>query len=195
VNPIGKYGAALAISLSAIGPAHADPAAPPARTLDDRQIAQRVVDLTRSQEQTSEAVKGRLASPPAWNLAERMEVDHAALEREFAPLAGTALDSTSNPVAASQGDIAALSKLSGDDLEKAYVDGEVKAHQAMLGAIDNQLLPGARSDELRRRLVDLRAEVSAHLDHAQRVQHAGWVRQTEAEERDAISKEIGNSGP
>ena len=63
--------------------------------------------------------------------------------------------------------------------------------RAMLGTIDNQLLPGAQSDELRRRLVDLRAEVSAHLDHAQRVQHAEWVRQTEAEERDAISKEIG----
>jgi putative membrane protein len=195
VNPIGKYGAALAISLAAIGQAHADPAAPPAGTLDDRQIAQRVVDLTRSQEQTSEAVKGRLASPPAWNLAERMEVDHAALEREFAPLAGTALNSTSNPVAASQGDIAALSKLSGDDLEKAYVDGEVKAHQAMLGTIDSQLLPGAQSDELRRRLVALRAEVSAHLDHAQRVQYAEWVRQTEAEERNAISREIGNSEP
>jgi len=194
VNPIGKYGAALAISLSAIGQAHADPAVPPAGTLDDRQIAQRVVDLTRSQEQTSEAVKGRLASPPAWNLAERMEVDHAALEREFAPLAGTTLHSTA-PVGAPQGDIMALSKLSGDDLEKAYVDGEVKAHQAMLGTIDNQLLPGAQSDELRRRLVDLRAEVSAHLDHAQRVQYAEWVRQTEAEQRNAISREIGNSEP
>jgi hypothetical protein len=39
--------------------------------------------------------------------------------------------------------------------------------------------------------MDLRAEVAAHLQAAENVQHAEWVRQTIQQERADIEREIG----
>jgi len=187
--------AAFAISLWTTGKAWADPSAPPAGKLDDAQIVQRILDLNRSEERTAEAIKGKLSSPSVWQLAQRMNVDHAALDRKFAPLAAAKQQSTGDGVADRQSEGADLSKLSGDALEKAYVDREVKSHETMLTALDRQLIPNAKSEELQRRLIDLRAEVAAHLDHAQSVEHAQSVREMAAQQRDLLSREIGNSGP
>jgi putative membrane protein len=74
--------------------------------------------------------------------------------------------------------------LSGDALEKAYVDREVKTHQAMLAALDGQLIPSAKSEDLQRRLIELRAETAAHLQHAQDVQHGQKVRELMAQQPD-----------
>jgi predicted outer membrane protein len=124
-----------------------------------------------------------------------MKVDHAALDQEFKALAAanpqSGVDGVVNPPA----DSADLSKLSGNSLEKAYVEREAKAHQAMLAALDRQLIPNAKDEQLQRRLIDLRGEVSAHLDNAQSLQHTQSVRELQDEERALISREIGNSGP
>jgi putative membrane protein len=196
---ISKFGtvalAALALSLWTAGNAWADPTAPAAGKSDDAQVVQQVLNLNRSEERTADAVKGKLASPPVWQLAQRMNVDHAALDRKFATLGGATQQSTGDRMAEGQGDGADLSKLSGNALEKAYVDREVKSHQTMLTALDRQLIPNAKSEELQRQLVDLRAEVAAHLDHAQSVRRAEEASDMAAQQRDLISREIGNSGP
>src|ERR1700738_279228 len=57
--------------------------------------------------------------------------------------------------------------LSGEALDKAYVDREIKEHQSMLAALDSQLIPSAKSEVLQRQLVDLRAETAAQLEEAQ----------------------------
>ena len=186
---------AFAVSLWTIGKAWADPSAPAAGKPNDAQVVQRVLNLNRSEERTADAVKGKLYSPPVWQLAQRMNVDHAALDRKFASFAGATQQSTGDRAADGRGDGADLSKLSGNALEKAYVDREVKSHQAMLTALDRQLIPNAKNEELQRQLIDLRAEVAAHLDHAQGVRHAQEVSDMAAEQRDLISREIGNSGP
>ena len=77
-----------------------------------------------------------------------------------------------------------LSRLSGDALARAYVDREVKAHQAMLAALDGELIPSAKNEELHNRLIDLRAETVAHLPHAQEVQHEQKVRELMAQQPD-----------
>jgi putative membrane protein len=188
--------AATAISLWTVGKARADEGPSPAGSIADGQVVQQVLDLDRSEERTSQAVKPRLGSPEAWNLAERIDVDHAALDREFGSLGVTpAPGSAGDGMAGSGGDAGELANLSGDALDKAYVDGEITAHEAMLAAIDNQLLPAAKDAEVRRDLIALRAEAMAHLAQARSVQHAEQVRETEAEERAMISREIGNSGP
>jgi len=196
---IWKFGtialAAFAILLWTAGKAWADPSAPASGKLDDAQIVQQILNLNRSEERTAEAIKGKLSSPPVWQLAQRMNVDHAALDRKFTPLAATTQQSAGDRVADGQSDGADLSKLSGDALEKAYVDREVKSRQTMLTGLDRQLIPSANSEELQRRLIDLRAEVAAHLDHAQGVQHAQEVRDMAAQQRELISREIGNFGP
>lgn len=187
--------ATFALTASAAGRAMAAPNTPAAGPLDDVQIAHRVLALNRSEERTADAVKGKLSSPPVWQLAQRMSVDHTALDQKFRGLAAAKQISSSDGTASGEADGVDLSKLSGDNIEKAYVDREVKSHEAMLAALDRELIPSAKSEELQRRLIDLRTEVAAHLEHARNVQHAEWVRQTLAQQRADISKEIGNSGP
>ena len=186
---------AFAFSLWTTGKAWADPSAPSAGTLDDAQIVQRILNLNRSEERTADAVKGKLSSAPVWQLAQRMNVDHVALDRKFTSLAAATPQAAGDRVADGQSDGTDLSKLSGDALEKAYVDREVKSHQTMLTALDRDLIPSAKSEELQRRLIDLRAEVGAHLDHAKSVQHAEEARELAAQERELIMREVGNSGP
>src|SRR5438270_4283831 len=151
VNTIAKQKStskilAMALAVTAIffglaGKARADEDASAAGTADDGQVVQQVLALDRFEEQTSQAVKPRLGSPEAWNLAERIDVDYTALDRQFGSLAEAAPESADTGVA----DIGGLSNLSGDALDKIYVAHEVKAHEAMLGAIDNQLPPAAKS--------------------------------------------------
>jgi putative membrane protein len=79
-------------------------------------------------------------------------------------------------VADGQADDVDLSKLLGAALETAYVEREIKAHTTMLAALDGQLIPSAKSEDLHRGLIDLRAETAAHLEHAKDVQHEQKVR-------------------
>jgi len=170
----------------------ADPAAPPA-SADDARIVQRVLSLNRTEVRTADEVKGKLSSLPAWQLAQRMTVDHAALDRKFGDLASSGQPATGTV----DGGTAAgdLAKLSGRDLDKAYVGHEVKSHEEMLATLDRELIPNAKSEELQRRLIELRSEVAAHLQSARGVQNAQRMVTTYEQQRADISKEIGNSGP
>jgi putative membrane protein len=186
---------ALAVSLWTTRKAWADPSAPPAGRLDDAQIVERVLSVNRSEERTAEAVEGKVSSPLVWQLALRMNLDHAIVDRKFAPLAAATQQSAGDRMTEGQSDAAALSQLSGDALERAYVGREVKSHESMLASLDRQLIPNAKNEELQRQLVDLRVEVAAHLDNAQRVQHAQSVAEMAAQQRESIEIEIGNSRP
>ena len=92
-------------------------------------------------------------------------------------------------------DGADLSRLSGAELEKAYIDQEVRFHEAVLATLDRDLIPSASSEALRDRLTDLTTELKAELQHARNIQHVEWIRKTAEQERADISKEISNDGP
>ena len=64
----------------------------------------------------------------------------------------------------------ALGKETGSAFDRAYVDAQVKEHQAALDTIDKKLLPAARNEELKTFLGKLRARISAHLDEARKTQ-------------------------
>jgi putative membrane protein len=146
-------------------------AAPEAGQLDDAQIAGRVLAFDRAEVETAEAVKGKLSSGPAWQLAQRLTVDNSARDRELEALASPNQRSASDGVASGRAAGAELANLSGDALDKAYVAHEIEEHQSMLAALDSQLIPSARSEVLHRQLVDVRAETAAQLSEAQRAQH------------------------
>ena len=147
-----------------------------------------------AEEHLSHSVKPRLGSPEARTLADRIGSAYAALDRELTALAGTVPGSGGDAMGDAP-DLGGLSNLSSDALDKAYVDREVKAHEAMLAAIDNQLLPAAKSEEARRSLLDLRAEATVYLAAARNIQHAEQVRDLEAQERALISRENDDSVP
>src|SRR5688572_10172895 len=62
--------------------------------------------------------------------------------------------------------VAALRKLSGAAFDRAYVEHEVAYHQAVLDAVDQTLIPGAKNAELKALLVKVRPAFVAHLEHA-----------------------------
>ncbi len=162
----------LATFALAAGRARAAPNTPAGGPLDDGQVVQRVLAFNRAEVQTAETVKGKLSSSRVWQLAQRMAVDHAALDQKFRVLPTTRQQSSGDGTGDGQADGADLSKLARDALEKAYVGREVKVHESMLAALDHQLIAAASNEELQRRLIDLRAEVVAHLEHARNVHHA-----------------------
>ncbi len=79
--------AAFALTAAAAGRVMADPTASDPGSTDDARIARRVLAMNRAEERASETVKGKLVSAAVWQLADRMEVDHADLDREFRDLA------------------------------------------------------------------------------------------------------------
>jgi putative membrane protein len=177
-------GAAMALSLWTTRAARAD----------DGQVVQQALNLDVAEEQMSRAVKPKLGSPEAWSLADRIGSDYAALDRELTALAG-AVPGSGGDATGDAADLGELSNLSGEALDKAYVDREVKAHETMIAAIDSQLLPAAKSDEARGGLLDLRAEATVHLAHARNIQRAQQERAIEDAQRADISKEVGQGLP
>ncbi len=58
----------------------------------------------------------------------------------------------------------------GADFDKDYVDTQVREHQATLDTLDQKLIVNATSPDLKAYLVEVRAAVAAHLQHAQELQ-------------------------
>jgi putative membrane protein len=169
--------AAFGLTAGAAARVMAAPQAPQAGQLDDAEIAGRVLAFDRAEVQTAEAVRAKLTSGPAWELAQRLTVDNSARDRELEALASPDQRSASGGVASGRAAAAELTNLSGDALDKAYVAHEIEEHQSMLAALDGQLIPSARSEMLQRQLVDVRAETAAQLAEAQNAQHSQNTRE------------------
>jgi predicted outer membrane protein len=170
--PISRLGALVVATFAltgAAGRALAAPSTMAAAPLDDAQIAGRVLAFNRAEVQTADAVKGKLSTPPVWQLAQRVSVDDSAIDQRIDALAKQSSPSTG--AGDREAAAADFSNLSGDDLEKAYVARVIQTHQAMLNVLDGQLIPSAKGEDLLRRLTDVRAETAAQLDDAQKVQH------------------------
>jgi putative membrane protein len=178
--------ATFAVTAGAAGRVMADPTAAPNPT-DDAGIARWVVAVNQAEEQVSAAVKGKLVSAAVWQLADRIGADHADLEQKFQGLAGDG--SASGSQIDGRADSADLSRLSGNELEKAYIDREVRFHEAVLATLDQDLIPSANNAALRDQLADLSSELQAELRHARNVQQAEWFWRAVEEERAQISRE------
>jgi putative membrane protein len=65
-----------------------------------------------------------------------------------------------------------LKTLKGADFDRSYMDAQVNAHQKVLDAFDNQLIPNAKNAELKALLTEIRPKIAAHLDEAKSIQQA-----------------------
>ena len=63
-----------------------------------------------------------------------------------------------------------LEGLSGAAFDKAYVDNEVSYHEAVMGVVDNTLIPNTKNAELKSLLESARPIFVSHLNHAKEVQ-------------------------
>ncbi len=60
--------------------------------------------------------------------------------------------------------------MKGADLDRAYVDKQVEAHQKVLNKLDQELIPQAKNKDLKTLLENTRETVAEHLNHAKEVQ-------------------------
>jgi putative membrane protein len=146
--------------------------------LTDPQIAAIVVVANQVDIDAGNVAVKKTTNPEVKKLAERMVTDHTGVNKAAGELVGK-LGVTPEPTDASRGlesngkaARGKLEALSGPEFDKAYVDGEVAYHEAVIGVLDKQLVPSAKNAELKKMLVDVRPAFIAHLDHAKQVQRA-----------------------
>jgi putative membrane protein len=130
-------------------------------------------DLANSSEvEQGKLAQGKAKSPAVKKFAAMMVQHHSEALREqaalFKKLNLTATDSASASALKAEGEktLANLKSASGADFDQTYVAAQVDAHQKVLDAIDQKLLPAARSAELEAGLRKMRATVEAHLSQA-----------------------------
>jgi putative membrane protein len=58
----------------------------------------------------------------------------------------------------------------GKDFDRAYIESQVKAHRAVLDSIDRELIPSARSAEVKELLQTMRPKIEGHLREAEDIQ-------------------------
>jgi putative membrane protein len=145
-------------------------------TPSDAQIAQIVVTANQVDIDAGKLAKSKASSKDVKDFAQLMITDHSGVNKSATELV-TKLHVTPEPSATSdslkQGgeqNLAALKKLSGSAFDRAYVDHEVAYHEAVIGAVDNTLIPNAKNAELKALLIKVRPAFVAHLAHAKELQ-------------------------
>ena len=151
-------------------------AAKQSETLTDANIAAIVVGANKIDISAGEIALQRSNNPEVKKFAERMITDHKAVLNSAVKLV-TKLGVTpvNNSLVAtlskqSQEHEAKLRTLSGKAFDKAYIDHEVAYHEAVIGVIEDQLIPGATNQELKDTLVSVVPAFKAHLKHCQMIQ-------------------------
>jgi len=144
--------------------------------LTDANIAAIVVGANNIDISAGKIALERSSNPEVKKFAQTMITDHTAVLNAAVELV-TRLGVTpvNNDLVAvlskqSQEHEANLKTLSGAAFDKTYIDHEVAYHEAVIGVIKNQLIPGAQNQELKDTLISVLPAFDAHLKHCQMIQ-------------------------
>lgn len=154
----------------------AKPAAAPAPTLNDAQIAHVAVTANSIDSAAGASAKGKGTAKAVKDFAQTMVTDHTGVNKQATALAKklnvTPEDNDVSRQLKTSADQAAssLQGKSGADFDKAYIDNEVTYHQGVLDALDKTLIPGAQNAELKSLLETARPNFAAHLARAKSIQ-------------------------
>lgn len=138
----------------------------------DAEIAGVVSAANQGEIAVARAVVERVESADVRAFAERMAAEHGASDVALTNLMETLgiepVESAESAMIEQQAadEISRLADLQGDELDRAYMDGQIAAHAAMLAALQTMLIPSAESDELRAFLEALVPVVTDHLEQA-----------------------------
>ena len=149
-----------------------------ANALTDANIAAIVVGANNIDISAGKIALKRSKNAKVKDFAQRMITDHTAVLNSAVKLV-TQLGVTpvnNDLVAAlakqSQEHEKNLRTLSGKAFDKSYIDHEVAYHEAVIGVIEDQLIPSAQNAELKALLVSVLPAFRAHLKHCQMIQAA-----------------------
>ena len=144
--------------------------------LNDAQIAAIAVAANQVDINAGKAAESKSSNSEVKAFAHRMIADHTDVIKQATALVTklkvTPEENTLSKSLRSDGEknLDRLNKMDGKAFNKAYIYQEIAFHKQVLDVIDNTLLPSAKNEELKALLVKVRAAVSSHLDHAEKIQ-------------------------
>ena len=142
----------------------------------DAQIASIVVTANQVDIDAGKLAEAKASSADVKGFGQVMVTDHSSVNKSATELVKKlkiAPESNETSQALKKGgdeNLAKLKKLQGADFDRAYVDHEVKYHQAVIDTVDQTLIPNAKNAELKALLVQVRPKFEAHLEHAKQLQ-------------------------
>lgn len=162
-------------SMAASDTAMSTPAAPAANALDDATIVA-IFDAANTYDiETGHLALQKSKNPAVKKLATQFIHDHKQLQQQGRDLAKK-LGVTPTPpsnfelTTAHQKAIDELRGKSAADFDRTYAQDEVDYHQAVIDAINQQLLPAVQNAELKALIVKVGPAFQGHLEAAKRLQ-------------------------
>ena len=144
--------------------------------LSDPEIASIAVVANQIDINNAKIAKEKSKNADILKFAQTMSDDHSAVIKQAVALV-TKLKVTPKDNAVSKKLLADAEKTqkglrakSGKDFDKAYIDNEVAYHKAVIGVINNLLIPQSQNAELKKLLQDVLPTFNSHLEHAEMIQ-------------------------
>ncbi len=158
------------------GPSAGNAEAQPVTPLTDGQILEithtaNVAEIDQAKVALSKTKNARVRT-----LAQMMVRDHSQADSKGMVLAKKeSIERAPSPTSESlttdaEGATRTLKAETGADFDKDYVDTQVREHQAVLDTLDQKLLVNVTNASLKTYLIEVRAAVASHLQHAQDLQ-------------------------
>jgi putative membrane protein len=151
-------------------------ALPSASSLTDEQILQLLHTANAGEIEQAKIAQRKSKNGQVKHFASMMVKDHTDADRKGQDVAAklnnkpmpsatnTKLESDARQMTSS------MSTRTGADFDQAYIDAQVKEHQQLLDLIDTQLLPSAKSADVKNVVQTVRPKVQSHLQEAQDIQ-------------------------
>lgn len=142
----------------------------------DPEIAQIVLEANDIDIEHGKMAKKMASNTEVKAFAERMIKDHQSANQQVKDLAKKLKVEPKESAASERLEKDAdktedaLEEMKGEKFDAAYIESEVKFHQAVIETVDKTLLPNAQNPELKKLIQDIRPTLEAHLEHAKRVQ-------------------------
>ncbi len=150
-------------------------AAPAPAAINDAQIAHIVVTANSIDSAAGVAALDKAQNKDVKDFAQMMITDHGAVNAQAVALA-TRLgvtpednDTSRQLKAGAEESATKLQGLTGAAFDRAYMEREVAFHEAVIGALDDTLLPNTQNAELKDLLEKSRPAFVAHLDRARTI--------------------------
>ena len=146
-----------------------------AQSLDDPSIAHIAITANQLDITGAEQALAKSSNPQVRAFAETMVRDHEGVIAQASALAGRlGVTPTDNEVSRSLTEQAEavrerLAPLTGPAFDRAYMENEVTYHAAVIGAIENTLVPNTSNADLKALLENVVPALRAHLEHARRL--------------------------
>lgn len=146
-----------------------------AAKLSDAEIASVAVAANQIDIQAAQLAQTKSKNAEVLNFAKTMIADHqSVIDKATALVTKLKVTPKDNAVtrqlqANAKKTMAKLKAKSGAAFDKAYAQNEVTYHKAVIGAVDNTLIPEAQNAELKSLLQSVSPVLHTHLEHAQMV--------------------------